>query len=342
MFCVYCGKPNPDSASFCSACGKAVAVPAAQPAVPVQPLAQVSPAPPQNIEPPQAVLPQAAPAPSLPAPPLRRSHTLRNLALVAVLIAAVIVVTIALAGPSPQTSLEKAGAALINRDAQAFDNYVDLQSILGDWTDQAASSWLSNNNSAGNALVANGLVAGFKSLLLPQLSSSVEQEILNHQVSDQPQTDGADNTANNYMTGFISNGIHTLITSQLQYRGIAAQTKTDAEAMLDVRLATSLSSNPFIVQVRMQRVGDHWRIVAIPDVARLLAQLQAPAPPNASSQSSQTVPQVLADPAEKPQDTAPQSTATAPSPPPAAERRTEEPAADDPIGEGGFITAPTR
>jgi hypothetical protein len=270
----------------------------------------------------------------------RRSHVLRNLALVAVLIAAVIVLTIALAGPSPQTSLEKAGAALIDRDAQAFDNYVDLQSILGDWTDQAASSWLSNNNSAGNALVANGLVAGFKSLLLPQLASSVEQEILNHQVSDQPQTNGADNTANNYMTSFISNGIHTLITSQLQYRGIAAQTKTGAEAMLDVRLATSLSSNPFIVQVRMQRVGDHWRIVAIPDVARLLAQLQAPS--NASSQSSQTGPQALADPAEKPQDTAPQSTATVPSPPPSADRRTEEPAADDPIGEGGFITPPTR
>ena len=319
-----------------------MAVPPAQPAAPVQPQPQTPAEPPRSVEPPQTVLVQAAAA-SVPVPPRRRSHVLRNLALVAVLIAAVIVVAIALAGPSPQTSLEKAGAALISRDAQAFDDYVDFQSILGDWTDQAASSWLSNNNSAGNALVANGLVAGFKSLLLPQLASSMEQEILNHQVSDQPQTNGTDNTANNYMTSFISNGIHTLITSQLQYRGIAAQTKTGAEAMLDVRLATSLSSNPFIVQVRMQRVGDHWRIVAIPDVARLLAQLQAPTPPNASSQGSQTGPQALADPAGKPQDTAPQSTATVPSPPPAAERRTEEPAAaDDPIGEGGFITPPTR
>jgi zinc-ribbon domain len=340
MFCTHCGAPNPGDAAFCSACGKAVAAPPA-PAAPVQQQPQAPAEPPRSVEPPRAVPVQAVAAPLVPVPPRRRSHVLRNLALVAVLITAVIVVAIALAGPSPQTSLEKAGAALINRDQQAFDNYVDVQSILGDWTDQAAGSWLSNNNSAGNALVANGLVAGFKSLLLPKLASSVEQEILSHQVSDQPQTDGADNTANNYMTSFLSNGIHTLITSQLQYRGIAAQTKAGAEAMLDVRFATSLSSNPFIVQVRMQRVGDHWRIVAIPDVAHLLAQLQAP--PNASSQSSQTGPQGLADLAKKPLDTAPQPPAIVPSPPPAAERRTEEPAAaDDPIGEGGFITPPTR
>ena len=91
------------------------------PALPVQPPAQVPPAPPQNIE-----------------PQRRRSHVLRNLALVAVLIAAVIVVAIALAGPSPQTSLEKAGTAFTNQDAPSFDNYVDVQSVLGDWTDQAA------------------------------------------------------------------------------------------------------------------------------------------------------------------------------------------------------------
>jgi hypothetical protein len=197
---------------------------------------------------------------------------------------------------------------------------------------------LSNNNSTGDALVANGLVAGFKSLLLPKLASSVEQEIISRQVSDQPQTDGADN-ASNYMAGFLSNGIHTLINSQLQYQGVAAQTKSGTEAVLDVRFATGLSSHPFIVQVRMQRVGDRWRIVAIPDVAHLLAQLHPT--PNASSQSSQTDPQRFADLANKPQDTAPQSPATVPSSSPPAETRTQEPD-DDPIGPGGFITPPTQ
>ena len=338
MFCIYCGAPNPGSAAFCSTCGKAVAVPAVQPAVPVQQQPQAPATPPRSVEPPRAVPAQAAPAPSVPVPPRRRPHVLRNLALVAVLITAVIVVAIALAGPSPQTSLERAGTALINQDATSFDNYVDVQSILGDWTDQAASSWLSNNDSAGDTLVANGLVAGFKSLLLPKLASSVEQEILSHKVSDQPRTDGADNIPN-HMIDIVSNGIRTLITSQLRYQGVAAQTKSGIDAVLDVRFATGLSSHPFIVPVRMQRAGDHWRIVAIPGVAHLLAQLQVPT--NASSQSSQTRLQHLADPATKLRDTAPQSPATVPSPPPAAERKTEQPD-DDPIGNGGFITPPPR
>lgn len=337
MFCIYCGASNPDNAAFCSSCGKAMAVPAAQPAVPVQQQPQASAEPPRSVEPPRAVPVQVAPAPFVPVPLRRRSHVLRNLAVVAVLIAVVIVVAIALTGPRPQTSLEKAGAALINQDAPSFDNYVDVQSILSDWTDQAASNWLSNNNSAGGALVANGLVAGFKSLLLPKFASSVEQEILGHQGSPQPQTDGADNTSNS-IAGFLSSGIRTLITSQLKYQGIASQTKSGTDAVLGVRFAAALSSQPFIVQVRMQRVGDHWRIVAIPDVAHLLAQLQAS--PNASSQGSQTGPQSLADLAGKPQDTVPESPAAVPSPPPAPEKRTEEPD-DDPIGNGGFITPPT-
>jgi hypothetical protein len=259
-------------------------------------------------------------------------------ALVAVVVTVVIVIAIAMAGPSPQTSLEKAGTALINQDAPAFDNYVDLQSILSDWTDQAASSWLSNNNSGGDALVANGLVVGFKSLLLPKLASSVEQEILSHQVTDQPQTNGADNTAN-YLTGFLFNGIRTLITSQLQYKGVAAQTKSGTDAVLDARFVTGLSSSPIIVRVRMQRMGDHWRIVAIPDVAHLLAQLHPPA--TASLPSSQTGLQPLPDSASNLRDTTPEAPATAPSPPPTPEKTTKEPD-DDPIGEGGFITPPTR
>jgi hypothetical protein len=129
----------------------------------------------------------------------------------------------------------------------------------------------------------------------------VEQEILSHHVSDQPQPDGTDNTSN-YMAGFLSNGIRTLITSQLKYQGIAAQAKSGTEAVLDVRFATGLSSHSCIVQVRMHRVGDHWRIVAIPDVAHLLAQLHAR--PSASSQSSQTGRQPLADLAKEPRDTA--------------------------------------
>jgi len=169
--------------------------------------------------------------------------------------------------------LVKAGTAFAHQDAQAFDNYVYVQSVLGDWTDQAASSWLANNNSnVADSLIANGMVAGFKSLVLPRFVSSVEQEILSNRMPDQPQANTSDN-ATNYMTVFLTNGVRSLIASQLSYQGIASQSRSGSDAVLDVRLRSPLSSDPLIVRVGMRRAGDHWRIVAIPNVAGLLAQL---------------------------------------------------------------------
>ncbi len=269
MFCIHCGASNPDNSSFCSGCGKAVAAPTAQATASVpepRPVPEIGKA----FEPAQPVSVSSA---AVPTPPKPRSHTLRNITLIAVAIAAVIVAAILLSGPSPKDSLEKAGAAFAHQDAQAFDNYVDVQSVLDDWTDQAASRWLANNHSsAGDTLIANGLVLGFKSLIVPKLASSVEQEILSNRTSEQPQSNNSDN-ATNYMTNFLSTGVHSLIASQLTYQGVASQTKSGSDAVLDVRVGSGLSSSPFIVRVKMRRTGDHWRIIAIPDVAGLLAQL---------------------------------------------------------------------
>lgn len=244
MFCIYCGASNPDDASFCSACGKPVAIPPAQPN-----------------------------------PPQPRSHKARNITWIAAALAGAIIAAVLisepnlLSGHSPGDSLEKAGAAFARQDAQAFDNYVDVQSVLGDWTDQAASSWLANNNSnAGDTLIANGLVIGFKSLVVPKLASSVEQEILSNRLPDQPQSNNS-NDATNYMTAFLSNGIRSLIAAKFSYQGIAAQTRSGSDAVLDIRVGSPLSSDPLVVRVNMRRAGDHWRIVAIPNVAGLLAQL---------------------------------------------------------------------
>jgi hypothetical protein len=251
MFCTQCGASNPDNASFCSACGKPVAIP----------LTQSNPPQPVVIPPTQSN------------PPQRRSHTARNIKWIAAAIAAAIIAAILMSGPRPQDSLEKAGEAFAHQDAQAFDNYVDVRSVLGDWTDQAASSWLANNTSnAADTLIANGLVVGFKSLILPTLASSVDQEIFSNRMPDQPQSNNSSD-ATTYMTAFLSNSIRSLIAAKISYQGITSQTTSGSDAFLDVRVGSPLSNDPLVVRVNMRRAGDHWRIVAIPNIAGLLAQL---------------------------------------------------------------------
>jgi hypothetical protein len=329
MFCTQCGASNPDNASFCSTCGKPVA-----------------------MQPTQSNAPQllATPSPQ-PAPPKRRSRAARSIKWIAGAIAAVIVAAYLLSGPSPGDSLEKAGAAFAHQDEQAFDNYVDVQSILGDWTDQAASSWLADNNSnVGSTLITNGLIVGFKSLVVPKLSSSIEQEIFSNRLPNEPRSDSSSD-ATNYMTAFLSNSIRSLIASKISYQGIATQTTSGPNAVLDVRVGSPLSSKPLLVRVNMRRVGDHWRIVAIPNIAGLVGQLHtvgnnpalpsspaiAPAPP------SPAAPTPAAPTPAAPTPAAP--TSAAPTPALLTDPTIALPPApfdDDPIGPGGFITPPDK
>jgi hypothetical protein len=107
---------------------------------------------------------------------------------------------------------------------------------------------------------------------VPKLASSVEQEIFSNRVPDQPQSNSS-NDANTYMTAFLSNSIRSLIAAKISYQGISSQTSSGSDAVLDVRVGSPLSSNPLLVRVNMRRAGDHWRIVAVPNIAGLLAQL---------------------------------------------------------------------
>jgi hypothetical protein len=192
---------------------------------------------------------------------------------VALVVVVVGVAAILLLPPNPKDSLEKAGAAYSQHDAQAFDNYVDVQSVLNDWTDQGLDAWLIKNNiGVGQSLLANSFVAGAKTLLVPRLARAVENELLSGRIADQPQSQNSDNTTN-YLMGFVSSGVRSLVASQLKYEGVVSQTTSGSDAVLDVQVSSPLSRNPLVVKVKMARVGNHWRIVAIQDLAGLLTQM---------------------------------------------------------------------
>jgi len=315
MFCTHCGGSNPDNALFCSACGKAMAVQLRQP-IHSQPV---------PISPSESNLPQQ-----------RRSHRARNIKWIAAGIAAAIIAAFLMSGPSPADSLEKAGAAFAHQDAEAFDHYVDVQSILADWSDQAASSWLANNNSnVGTTLITNGLIAGFKSLIVPKLASSIEQDIFSNRLPNGPQSDSSSD-ATNYMTAFLSNSIRSLIAARISYQGIASQTNSGPNAVLDVRLGSPLSSNPLLVRVNMRRAGDHWRIVAIPNIAGLLGQLHTVGNSPKVTSSPEIAPATASPSAPTPAASTPASLPDTPVASPPA------PFDDDPIGHGGFITPPDK
>lgn len=258
-YCVACGKALRSEDRFCTACGK--------------PVIQTSPGSPSPTPDPHSVGEPVTMPTHPPSPTQRRSHKIRNIALIGVAGVLVVIAVILLSGPSPKDSLENAIAAYKQQDAQVFHNYVDVQSVLNDWVDQVANNFKSDDKLIG--FITEAGVAATK-IYIHKIAPSVELEIINGHMSDQPQSNDSNINTNyiiNNIMDYISNGIRVLVTSQLTYQGVVSRKKSGSNAVLDVQIGSSLSNSPFIVKVKMRQIGDHWRVVAIPDLAGLLDQL---------------------------------------------------------------------
>ncbi|HEX4074721.1 MAG TPA: zinc ribbon domain-containing protein, partial [Candidatus Acidoferrales bacterium] len=101
MFCNYCGSPNPDDASFCRACGKAIGAhinpPARAEIRPPVPAGPVGPSPAQpQAEPPLPAQPLPQPLPQMqPQPPAARNNKIGLWILVGFAACLVLVIAVA-------------------------------------------------------------------------------------------------------------------------------------------------------------------------------------------------------------------------------------------------------
>jgi hypothetical protein len=259
VFCRACGKQSPSNYEFCEACGAPLrgSVPAAHP--PSQPLAPVQ---------------QYAPVPP-PIPPKRKSHVglLVGVILAALALLIVVVVLVVLSGAKPEDSLDQARTAYLQHDQASFDKYVDVNSVLSDWTDQGVNVWLKQQNAGPIESAAAQIIAGtLKSVYLPGVAQSVDQLVVTGTLPDQSQTDQNDQ-ATVFVTAFMSSILHSVATSQLTYQGVQSKTVTNDNAELTVRVTSPLSTQPISVRIKMRRDGDHWRVVAVEDLAGLLNQI---------------------------------------------------------------------
>lgn len=229
--------------------------------------------------------------------------------LIAVIVVAIAIGMAIAAARAPERSLEQARMAYINRDGTTFDQYVDVQSVLSDWTDQAVEVFLSRTNAGPvETLAERGLLPYVKNAFLPAASQSVERFIISGTLSDDAQAADA-NPTGAFLAKYVSDAMRELSTSQLTYGGVESQSISGDGAVLDVRVASAFRSEPLIVKVRMRKVEDRWKVVAIPGLAGLVNQLAPPssAPPETPPEAPPEAPAAAVPAVETPPatDTAP-------------------------------------
>lgn len=178
--------------------------------------------------------------------------------------------------PKPEDGFDQARMAYLNHDQANFDKYVDVQSVLSDWTDQAAAYLLqANQPSTRKWLVVQGSDLAIKTMLVPKFSATIDRLVVSGTLAKAAGTDESEQTErfSTSLTTFLSSALHTLVSSQLSYEGVASKSVSGDDALLGVNVRTALSDKPIVVKLRMHRDGDHWRVVAVRDLADLLLQL---------------------------------------------------------------------
>jgi hypothetical protein len=207
--------------------------------------------------------------------PARKSHVglwlLAVFAIAAILV--IVLVVVMNSGPKPEDSLDQARAAYLRHDQATFDKYVDVNSVLSDWTDQGVNVWLKQENAGVFATtLVQSIVGSVKSKYLPGLAQSADQLVVTGTAPDQSQASETD-PISVFLIGYLSQVIRNAATTQLTYRGVDSKTVTNnTDAILRVNVTGPASSQPVTVQIRMRLDGDHWRVVAVDDLAGLLSQ----------------------------------------------------------------------
>jgi hypothetical protein len=213
-------------------------------------------------------------------PPPRKSHFGVWLGVIFGVIAIVVIVLlIALfSGPKPETSLDQLRTAYLQHDQASFDKFVDVNSVLNDWTDQGVNEWLKQQSAGALETAAVQVIAGaVKSAYIPGLSQSVDQMVVSGTLPDQSQN--SDDKVTAFLTGFVSSVLRSIASSQLTYQGVQSKSITNNDAEVTVGVTSSLSAQPFSVRLKMHLDGDHWRVVAVENLAGLLNQLNPPTTP---------------------------------------------------------------
>jgi hypothetical protein len=173
--------------------------------------------------------------------------------------------------PSPKESFERALAAYRQHDLGSFKTYVDLQSILGDAIDQAASDGTGSQD-LGTKIFAQAVVAVVKQTLLPMYTPALEQMVVQGTLPEDLKPNDGDPSAALFVT-FISEALRAAVNTT--YQGVAASRSVGELRLLDVRVSQSAQATPVIVTFKLRSSGDHYQVVGVQNLAGVLKQLGA-------------------------------------------------------------------
>ena len=173
----------------------------------------------------------------------------------------------------PKGAMAQAAAAVQTHDMATFEKYVDVSSVTTHLVDDVAQQ-----GAALTSLMPGGSLAvgGALRLLKPLLAKAAHQEVQRYVETGSLAAAAAaapKRLVNISLTGLASK----VVSADSEFKGIKYSREEGDNAYMGLEVSQPKYDTTMVVEVKLRRQGDHWRLTEITNTGELLrsvAQLE--------------------------------------------------------------------
>lgn len=173
----------------------------------------------------------------------------------------------------PKGAMAQVAAAVQTHDMATFEKYVDISSVTTHLVDDVAQQ-----GSALTSLLPGGslMVGGALRLIKPALAKAAHNEVQRYVETGSLEAAAAaapKRLVNLSLTGLASK----IVSPDSQFKGIKYSREEGDNAYMGLEVSQPKYDTTMVVEVRLRRQGDHWRLTQITNTGELLrnaAQLE--------------------------------------------------------------------
>ncbi|MDQ2773026.1 MAG: hypothetical protein M3Y54_21280 [Bacteroidota bacterium] len=166
----------------------------------------------------------------------------------------------------PSGALVLAAAAVQAHDMVAFEKYVDVSSVTGHLVDD-----VTQQTTAITTLMPGGglVMGGAMRLLKPALAKAAHNEVQRYVETGSLEAAAAaapKRLVNISLTGLASK----VVSPDSEFKGVKYSREEGDNAFVGLEVSQPRYDTTMVVEVKMRRQGDHWRMTQITNSAELL------------------------------------------------------------------------
>jgi hypothetical protein len=169
----------------------------------------------------------------------------------------------------PEGALALAAFAVQQHDMATFEKYVDVNSVTSHLVDDVASQ-----GSSITSLLPGGslMVGGALRLLKPTLAKAAHKEVERYVATG--SLEAAAEAAPKRMVNISLTGLaNKIVSPDSEYKGVKYSREEGDNAFVGLEISQPKYDTTMVVEVKLRRVEDHWRLTEITNTGELLKQV---------------------------------------------------------------------